>query len=168
MRRSNRRYRYQHQVQLIDLGLRLTDVHRYDLLAEPTTVSRKSRHRLCEYGATQDEIDFLCSGKRVELNALTSDQFIQWLTNKLTESGVKKVVPDSITINAAFERAVRLTYINQKLIEVQEEVEALTVSIPKKPAPSRRSDARTIAEHALGPSCCTDCRRSIQEQKDVT
>jgi hypothetical protein len=29
-----------------------------------------------------------------ELNAMASDQFIEWLERKLTEHGIKKVIPD--------------------------------------------------------------------------
>jgi hypothetical protein len=46
-------------------------------------------------------------GQRVELNAMTSDQFIDWLEQKLADAGVQKVVPDRAALENAYRRAVR-------------------------------------------------------------
>jgi hypothetical protein len=43
-------------------------------------------------GATDEEIEFLLD-RRVELNAMTSDQFVEFIERGLTEHGVRKVVP---------------------------------------------------------------------------
>jgi len=56
---------------------------------------------LYENGASEAEIAFmfrdfdrLRSTRRVELNAMTSPQFIAFLERKLKEAGVRKIVPD--------------------------------------------------------------------------
>jgi hypothetical protein len=70
--------------------------------------------RLKINGASQEEIDFLLGegdiGQRVELNAMTSDQFVAFVTEKLTAHGAMKVVPDAETltaVHAAFMRGRR-------------------------------------------------------------
>jgi hypothetical protein len=60
---------------------------------------------LREHGATEDEIEFL-KDKRVELNAMSSPQFIQFIERKLIEHGVDKLIPDGETIK---DHARRLT-----------------------------------------------------------
>ena len=42
------------------------------------------------------------------MNAMTSDQFIEWLERKLTEHGVKKVIPNQEILESAYRRAVFL------------------------------------------------------------
>jgi hypothetical protein len=79
-----------------------------NLDAEPVGLAQDKdpRIKLREYGAQSNEIEFLVRGKegygkfahwngqRVELNAMTSRQFIEWLERKLEEHGVEKVVPE--------------------------------------------------------------------------
>ena len=65
------------------------------------------RRRLARNGALPDEIDFLLSGQgqngqRVELNAMTSDQFVAIVERRLTEHGAAKVVPSADTLAQAF------------------------------------------------------------------
>jgi hypothetical protein len=38
-------------------------------------------------------IDFLVNGQRVELNAMTSDQFLDFVEDKLVAAGIEKIVP---------------------------------------------------------------------------
>jgi hypothetical protein len=45
-------------------------------------------------------------GERVELNAMTADQFIDWLERKLDEQGIGKVVPDPETLATAYRRDI--------------------------------------------------------------
>ena len=70
------------------------------------------RKRLRINGATEAEIEFLLhgegnTGQRVELNAMTSDQFVAFVERKLTEHRAAKVVPSAETLAetyAAFKR----------------------------------------------------------------
>ena len=60
---------------------------------------------LRSYGASNDEIIFLCGDdhhdqRRVELNAMTSDQFIAWVWEALERHGAGKVVPDNARVEA--------------------------------------------------------------------
>ena len=112
LRESTRRHRFTRGFRVIDLGLRLSDVA--DL--EPEAVPFKANadldaigYTLLKYGASEAEIEFLLKGRqRVELNALTSPQFVQFLERKLAEHGIRKVVPDADTLRLAALRAARI------------------------------------------------------------
>jgi hypothetical protein len=87
---DSRRYRFSNPVRIIDLGLRLADVEEMDLESEPVAAKaaewRSRRETLRRHGASKDEIAFLAD-RRVELNAMTSPQFLAFIENKLTEHG---------------------------------------------------------------------------------
>ena len=84
-------------------------------------------------GASDAEIAFLFqdwtntrSTCRVELNAMTSPQFVAFVERKLKKHGVKKIVPDVETLNeayAAFERGRRLEEATEAVLEDIEEEE---------------------------------------------
>jgi hypothetical protein len=63
----------------------------------------KLRDRLERNGATEEEIEFLLSGRRVELNAMTSAEFVAFVERKLEENGVCKVVPDKQRLVKAYQ-----------------------------------------------------------------
>ena len=104
----------------VDLGLRLEDAQKYGLEREDVYYQgpgnctlhddRKIRWKigpgLKKNGATEEEIEFLLH-HRVELNAFTSDQLVEWIEGKLVERGVKKVVPEEETVAEAARGFVR-------------------------------------------------------------
>src|SRR5215468_5848838 len=64
---------------------------------------------LRENGATEAEIEFMVrdfdttrSTRRVELNAMTSPQFISFVERKLKDHGVKKIVPDKAELTGTY------------------------------------------------------------------
>jgi hypothetical protein len=126
---DTRRHAFDTRPVVKDLGLRLEDVVRLGLENEPCLVKgdKDPRERLREYGATEDECDFLVrrrtsggwAGERVELNALTSDQFVDWLREKLDLHGVKKVIPEESVLAAQYREAVREAYITKKVEEAR-------------------------------------------------
>jgi hypothetical protein len=92
---NGRRYTFENELPMVDIGLRLADVEAMSLQSESvqTTGSWASRAQtLSEHGATADEINFL-QHERVELNAMPADVFIDFLERRLGEHGVRKVVP---------------------------------------------------------------------------
>ncbi|MGH7099620.1 MAG: hypothetical protein ACREE4_18430, partial [Stellaceae bacterium] len=112
---DGRRYVYDDAVPLVDLGLRLADMEALNLQSEPVTVKdfearAETRKR---HGATRDEIAFL-RARRVELNAMTSRQLIEFLEQKLAAHGVAKVVPDAATILLAADLEERLRHLLEK------------------------------------------------------
>jgi len=114
------RYDYRHNFNVIDLGLRLEDVQKYGLEAEPVHYRKNDpTDNLKANGATPKEIMFLCGnggyGRRVELNAFTSGGFIAWIEAKLKANGIKKVIPDAETLEAAYRRAIQIEVVRERL-----------------------------------------------------
>jgi hypothetical protein len=102
---SGRRHQFKNKLDFVDIGLRLVDVERLGLASEPVPLKGKREaiaNRLRINGATEAEIEFLLRGRRVELNAMTSDQFIAFVEEKLIEHGVAKVEPDEKTLADAY------------------------------------------------------------------
>jgi hypothetical protein len=127
LRRNTRRYRFRRAFEVIELGLRLADVRTWQLESEMVSYSKSDqRPNLRENGATEEEVRFLCSardwqgyhGKRVELNAFTSQDLVEWLERKLAKAGIKKVVPDRDTLATAYRRAVEVELLRQRTAEI--------------------------------------------------
>jgi hypothetical protein len=95
---SGRRHRFKNTLDFADLGLRLADVERRGLESEPVTLGRDREtlvERLRVNGATEAEIEFLMSGRRVELNAMPSDMFVRFVEDGLRAQGVEKAIPEA-------------------------------------------------------------------------
>ncbi len=117
------RYDYRHNFNVIDLGLRLADVRAYNLESEPVQYRSDPTSNLKENGAMPEEVKFLCAtprsyrpvGRRVELNAFTSADFIRWIEAKLQANGIKKVIPDTETLAVAYRRALQVEIVRDQL-----------------------------------------------------
>jgi hypothetical protein len=132
LQRDTRRYVFQNKIEVIDLGLRLEDVQRYNLdseaVYEKKITDSKLRAQLKRNGATEDEIQFLAerqrdgARRRVELNAFTSDQFVDWLTEKLDDLQrqgiIKKVIPDVDTLEEVYRANVARTRFEERVGEL--------------------------------------------------
>jgi hypothetical protein len=114
---------------VVDLGFRLDDIQ--GLQSEPVNPKGHIWGRLREAGATEEEIKFLES-RRVELNAMTSEEFINWLEAKLVKVGVNKYVPKEDVMGEAYTRALYLTRLREKEKEIREEFEKEDILIPDK------------------------------------
>jgi hypothetical protein len=105
LQRDTRRYEFQNNIRVIEFGLTLPDVVDMGLEAEYQHHPKESRSAIEENlrrnGATAADIEFMLrdfdrlrSTRRVELNAMTSPQFVALVERKLREQGVTKVIPD--------------------------------------------------------------------------
>jgi hypothetical protein len=124
---DTRRYTFKTRPKVIDLGLRLADVRAMNLDSErvdyDSQVDPRINLRAC--GATEEECNVLVrrspfggwTGERVELNAMTSNQFIAWLERKWAGVGVTKVVPDREALAKAYQHAVHQTRVQQAIDE---------------------------------------------------
>jgi len=108
--------RLAHGCNVIDLGLRLEDVKGLESedVSENTNGYQARRH-LQRCGATKEEINFLISepddcrgwsGNRVELNTMMTEDFIEWLENKLKKNKVEKIIPNEKDLKATYRRAI--------------------------------------------------------------
>lgn len=141
--RDTRRYEFNHRIRVVDLGLRLADVQGWNLPSEDVHYGRSSPARnLRENGATDEEIVFLLDGdhsrvhnyvgRRVELNAFTSGNLVDWIEGKLQEQGVQKVVPDAPTLTTAYRHAASMTLVQRQLDAVTQQAknQAAQLTVP--------------------------------------
>jgi DNA topoisomerase VI subunit B len=109
LQRNTRRYRFQHSINIIDLGLRLRDVNEMNLASEQANDAGSESSRaenLADNGATPEEIKFLLK-RRVELNAMTSEQLVRLIETKLSAHSLTKVIPDDAMLAETFRSVVR-------------------------------------------------------------
>jgi len=132
LQRDTPRYKFVNRIKVIDLGLRLDDVEKEGLESEDVAYPKSDpRPNLLENGATNDEMQFLCSGgnrwdgftgRRVELNAFASADLVRWLEKKLNQHGITKVIPDGLTLEAAFRRARQGTVFRERARKVLDDI----------------------------------------------
>jgi len=118
------RYTFSNIIQVIDLGLNLDDVEKYSLPTEDVYIREdklKLTWTLRANGATEEDIDFLMDNQRVELNAFTSDQFIDFIEGKLEEHNIKKVIPDDHYLEQKFRHAAQASYLEEHMQEIKQE-----------------------------------------------
>jgi hypothetical protein len=135
LQRDTRRYEFQNNITIVDLGLSLADVEEMGLESEYQHHSKGHRrvleNNLRTNGASEEEIAFmfrdfdrLRSTRRVELNAMTSPQFVEFIERKLRENGVAKIIPDQdllADVYAGLERGQRLQQAVEKLDKIDME-----------------------------------------------
>ena len=103
------------------------------LEAETVEVKNRAARRqtLFEHGATIEEIMFLAPSfesdecQRVELNAMTSPQLVEFVERKLIEHGIAKVVPADEVIAAHARRLIERTLTKKAIDEMATEIEKL-------------------------------------------
>jgi hypothetical protein len=105
------KYEFRNEINVIDLGLRLEDVREHDLDSEDFEFRGLPDDTI----ATDEEREFFKGGQRVELNAFTAPDFIQWLEGKLEEHLPEKFVPADDVLESAWRRALAVAEINQAI-----------------------------------------------------
>ena len=126
LRTNTRRWKFETPPNIIDLGFRLEDVEGLETEDESYGSNVDPRVNLIESGSTEEEAAFLRSGgrpklwegRRVELNAMTSKQLIDWLEKKLQDHGVKKVVPDEDVLKKAYVNAYKAAKIRDEVDKI--------------------------------------------------
>jgi hypothetical protein len=138
---DGRRYVFTNRPMVTDLGLRLADVEQHDLESEIVSYGESDpSDNLERNGATTEEIDFLVSGwranayvgRRVELNAFTSGDFISWVEDKLVLHGIQKLIPTPEVLLEAYRLAYAKQLLRRRLRQLREEAKeaANEVSLP--------------------------------------
>ena len=122
--------------EVIDVGLRLADVEAHGLDFEVQAQQGDVEERLRRNGATTKEVEFLASGKRVELNAFGNDEFVAWVRGKLA-CHARKVIPPEARIDDAYREAVRHHLRQARMAAVEEGIRAMEVPPPPVDLASR-------------------------------
>jgi hypothetical protein len=148
LRQSNRRYEFQNAINVIDLGLRLEDVAGLESEGafDRGSVSAVSANLIAN-GATDEEVEFLLE-RRVELNAMSSDQFVAFIERRLVEHGIGKVVPGGDRLSDAFRLAVRHRRLHALIREAMRRELETPVEVP--PDLAARVHGH-LAEHPTDP-----------------
>jgi hypothetical protein len=120
LEKDTRRFRYKRAPTVIDLGLAYDDID--GLPTEPND-SNIGDQRLAQAGLDQAAIDFLRS-ERVELNAMTSRQLVDFVEAKLQQHGIKKVVPDAETLARTYEMFAASDRLSAAFDKMKEQLDA--------------------------------------------
>jgi hypothetical protein len=123
-------YRFQNAIDVVHLGLRLADAQAYGLQEEECDFSGGFAS---DSIATEEEKAFLKSGRRVELNAFTSPQFIEWLEAKITEQLPGRLIPADDVLADAYRRALVVAKVNRAVERVEERAveKARAATVPR-------------------------------------
>jgi hypothetical protein len=109
-------YRFKNQIDVHDLGLRLADAQKYNL---PSEYFKFKGTFAADSSCTEAEKEYLRSNRRVELNAFTSPQFVEWIEAKLAEHLPRRLVPSDDVLHSAYRRAIALTSLNRSIEEAR-------------------------------------------------
>jgi DNA topoisomerase VI subunit B len=133
---DTKRYQFEHEIDVIHIGLQWKDIDDETLwpFAEKAANSKSDdvtrSAKMKRHGATDREITFLLT-QRIELNAMTSRQFINFVERKLVKHGVRKLVPGVKLIKDTYRAMVRNEFIRaafeDAVEEAREEMESIAV-----------------------------------------
>ena len=141
LRRDTRRYEFENDIQVIDLGLRLGDIEGLPTEAVSYCIGGTTRQAidpgpsLRRNGATPEEVEFIrghrgyggYQGRRVELNAFTSRGLVDWIEGKLREHGIAKLIPDGEALALAYRRAIAARRFTKELARLIKDADRLGV-----------------------------------------
>jgi hypothetical protein len=136
------RYEFENQIEVIELGLSLVDAQAMGLQEEyqPHTRGKKAKmiENMRENGATEAEIDFMFrdfdqrkATRRIELNAMTSPQFVDYLESKLKAAGIKKIVPNKMLLGETYRFYTRSCKAERIIKPQLKKLESLEVPVPR-------------------------------------
>jgi hypothetical protein len=101
-------------------------------------------------GASEEEIAFMFSDfdrlrstRRVELNAMTSPQFIAFVERKLRDNGIAKIVPDQDSLAEVYAGLER----GRRLQEAVEELDEIDMDDFRAPKDLQRRVRKFLKEH---------------------
>jgi hypothetical protein len=144
LRTGTWRHKYENEFDVIEIGLRLDQVD--GLESEPITeenLKSVGDDRLRECGATDEEIKFLRQ-RRIELNALITEQLVALVEGELAVHGIGKVIPEAVDLAAAWRAAKAHAEIAEAVAEANKRAERWRA----EPAPDDLVDrVRDLLEH---------------------
>jgi hypothetical protein len=146
LQRDTWRYTFQNVIEVKELGLSLDDVEEIGLESEyQHHVKSKDKQAMMdnmhENGASEAEIEFMfrdfdkiqsmqCT-RRVELNAMTSPQFVAFIERKLKREKIKKIIPDKKELDDAY-RGFARGYEAERIVKPElKKLEEFKVTVPR-------------------------------------
>jgi len=137
------RYEFQNTIEVIPLGLSLIEAQAMGLQEEYQQHTRGKKERMIENmrenGATEAEIEFMFRDftrerpftRRIELNAMTSPQFVSYLERKLKAAGMKKIVPEKVLLSETYRMYTRGCEAERIIKPQLKKLESLAVPVPR-------------------------------------
>jgi hypothetical protein len=122
LQNNTRCYSYQRPPTVIDLGLHYGDING---LTPEDYESNISDERLAQAGLDPAAIAFL-RDQRVELNAMTSRQLVDFVERKLQQHGVRKVIPNLKTLAKTYQMFAASGRLSEAFEAARKKLEAET------------------------------------------
>jgi len=128
-------YRFQNEIDVTDFGLRLADARKYGLAEE--RVKNKPKQIAHDAGCTDEEAELFLAGRRIELNAFTAPQFVEWLEGKLRAAGLddrERMIPPDDVLERAYRRCIVTARVNKAVRDMHAGAveEATAAKVPKR------------------------------------
>ena len=143
MHNDTRRYQFSRDFEVIDLGFRLEDVG--VLEREGRGELKISDEYLEKAGAKPEEIKFLQTS-RVELNAMTSMQFIEFIERKLKKHKIGKIIPRADLLRQTFSRYAVSHAVKTAFIKSRPAIEA-KAKVAKIPRNLKQQVEEALKQH---------------------
>lgn len=129
------RYQFSHRPDVRRLGLTLDQAVSMNLQSERQEVQgdhARILEGLRNHGASEGELKFIASGQRVELNAMPSDQFVEWIETSLRANNVQKVIPSAATVEQQARHILGLRHLKRSVSDLEQEARnhAAKVQLP--------------------------------------
>jgi len=77
---------------------------------------------------------------------MASQMWVDIVKRKLTDSGVRKLVPDSVTLEAAYSRAARIALVQDAVDQAMRQANDSSISIPRN---LKASVERILADNTM-------------------
>ncbi|MGA2313396.1 MAG: hypothetical protein ABSF87_13660 [Xanthobacteraceae bacterium] len=176
LQRDTRRYEFQHNIATVDLGLSLDDVTAMALESEYQHHQKGNKTALIanlrQNGASDKEIAFmfadfdrLRSTRRVELNAMTSPQFIALVERKLRANGIAKVIPEDDLLEKTYRQYAIGQTVKTEFHKSRKAVEAKAKKALKLPHDLKHQVEQMLKQHGDVP--WHQAIRFIIDQKSI-
>lgn len=129
------RYKFERKPDVHRLGLTLDQAQEMGLQSERQDI-KGDQSRLLEglraYGASEAELRFIGSGRRVELNAMPSDLFVRWIERGLTLHNVRKVVPPAEVVAQRAREIIGLRHVRADVAALERAARSFaeTIKLP--------------------------------------
>ncbi|UDL87044.1 ATP-binding protein [Mesorhizobium sp. PAMC28654] len=129
------RYQFANTPDIRRLGVTLDQANDLGLQSERQDVKGDHERLLVglrDHGASEAEIAFITGGRRVELNAMPSDQFVEWIEAGLRLHDVQKVIPPTETIERRARQIIGMRHLRQDAadLELAAQRYAATIDLP--------------------------------------
>jgi hypothetical protein len=157
--KSNRRYQFENRIEVVDLGLRLTDVIAEELQSEPIPLKKDTDKQaktwaaqaltLKRHGASSEEIEFLRT-ERSELNMLPGRRFLAFLERKFAAHEVSKYIPNEEVLRLHLSRFREWQLAKELLNQHRNELRSRAAAMPM-PEEFQSAVSALLKEHPQWP-----------------